>query len=258
VDTRTYFDNYGVVIASTAGFWTATHLLILLNAVLALCAVASTVAALRATKSTEKLVEATNDQVMTLSRQVDIEQQQLDQEKSVQLDSVRPLVADVPLGVKVMMPPESGASKPIDRGSVVWAKDTDNVIRISVPFRNIGAGPAFIHKVFFTPSVGIVVWGESMSNVVPIGEMSNAYYWFTEGSGYSSRADSWLEAGHIKVGIWYSDIGTNQRFQSVLEVEKKESLLSGFAVKRVLIYRCDEQWLREDEPFVQTGVAPDS
>jgi hypothetical protein len=244
------------MIATATGFWTATHLLILLNAVLALCAVASTVAALRATKSTEKLVEVSNEQVETLSKQVEIEQQQLDQEKSVQLASVMPLIVDVPLGIKVMLPPESGASQPMDLAAVYWAKDPDKVFRISVPFRNVGAGPAFIHKVFFTPSVGLVTWGDSKSSVVPVGELSNAYYSFTDGSSYYTLVDSWIAAGHMKVGIWYSDIGTNQRFQSTLEVELQKSLLSDFAVKRVLIYRCDEHWLREDEPFVQTGVAP--
>lgn len=255
MDTQHDVDNYGVMIASIVGFWTATHLLIILNAVLASCAVASTFAALRATMSTEKLVEATNLQGAALAKQVDIEQQQLDQEKSVQLASVMPLIVDVPLGIKVMMPPESGASGPIDLGAVYWERDADNVVRISVPFRNVGAGPAFIHRVFFTPSVGLVTWGESRSEVVPVGELSSAYHGFTEGSGYYSLVDSWIEAGHMKVGVWYSDIGTNQRFQTVLEVASQENLMSSFAVQRVLIYRCDDQWLREDEPFVQTGEA---
>jgi hypothetical protein len=57
----------------------------------------------------------------------------------------------------------------------------------------------------------------------------------------------------MKVGVLYADFGLQQRFQSVLEVGPLEN--GKFMVNRVSLYRCNEQWIRDSEPFVHTGEA---
>jgi hypothetical protein len=239
--------------ATTAGFWTATHTLIILNAVLAAGSLITAGAALSSIKGTKGLVGATQEQVKLVGSQVKIEQDQLDQQRAVQLAGVTPLIVDLPLGTKIVMPSQSGASALIDLGEIVWRKDFDGVFRISVPFRNVGTGPSFIHNVLFSPSAGLVVKGRTKSGVVPVDEHSYAFYSFNADSSYFSLAESWLAIGQMRVAIQYTDIGTNQRFQTDLDVKRNPVPTSEFEVFRVQIFRCDVQWLRENEPFVETG-----
>jgi len=236
------------MLGSTHEFWTATHVIIAIDLLLALGSLGTAGAALWSIRDTKELIRGTNDQVA-------IEQGQLDQQKEVQLASVMPLIVDVPLGVAVVMPPESGASLPLDRGAIEWRKDSDNVVRLSVPFRNVGTGPAFIHKVFFTIEPGLIVWGRSRSAVIPVGEISAAYYWFGPETDYFTIADDWMEKGHIKVGIRYTDIGSNQRLQSTLQVRPHRTLLSNFIAQRAEIYSCNENWVPGDQPFVTAELS---
>ena len=65
---------------------------------------------------------ATEKQVSLVASQVEIERDQLDQQGAVQLASVMPLIVDLPLGTKVVMPPESGANAPIELGEIAWRR----------------------------------------------------------------------------------------------------------------------------------------
>lgn len=237
--------NNVIVIANAQSFWTSAHVVILLDGLLTAATLVTAVIALLAVRGSES-------QLKLLAAQVKVEQDQLDQQKSTLLASVMPIIADVPLGGNVAKYIVEGTERFIDLGEIVWGtRDGEDVIKISVPFRNIGSGPAFIHKIVFTPSIGLVVEGMARGGVAPVGEVTCAYHYFTEGDQYHSLSTDWLATGRMKVGILYADIGMQQRFQSVLDIGPLAN--HKFMVEQVLIYRCDSNWVREASPFVESG-----
>ena len=243
--------SHDVPMIATTSWWTANHILILLNGVLAAASVGAVMASLLTIKSTNRIVTATEDQAKKLGEQVDLDRDLLEQEKQVLLASTTPLLVEVPLGVVIEKVEFHGVHE-LDQGRIYWEKDRNDQIAIRVPFRNVGSGPAFIHRVYFSPNVGAVVKGWTSSGVVPVGELVNTYYEFTPDSTFYSVRNEWLEAGHIMAGILYSDLGSNQKFQSVLSVQRTKDSGSFFA-SQVLLYNCDDNWSRETDPFVQTG-----
>lgn len=239
-----------MTVASTS-WWTANHILILINGVLAAASVGAVIASLKTIKATSRVVTATEEQAKKLGEQVEVDKELLEQEKKVLLASTKPLLVEVPLG-KVLEKIQFHGVHELDQGRIYWEKGRDEGISIRVPFRNVGSGPAFIHRVYFSPNVGTVVKGWASSGVVPVGELVNAYYEFTPDSPFFSVRNEWLATGHIMAGILYSDLGSNQRFQSVLSVQRANDSESFYA-DQVLLYNCDENWIRETEPFVHTG-----
>jgi hypothetical protein len=251
VDLLADLSNDVLMTVASTSWWTANHILILINGVLAAASVGAVIASLKTIKATNRVVTATEEQAKKLGEQVEIDKELLVQEKRVLLTSTKPLLVEVPLGV-VIEKVEFHGVRELDQGRIYWEVDRNERIGIRVPFRNVGSGPAFIHSVYFSPNVGAVVKGWASSGVVPVGELVNAYYEFTPGSTFFSVRNEWLAAGHIMAGILYSDLGSNQKFQSVLSVQHAKDSESFFA-DQVLLYNCDENWIRETDPFVQTG-----
>jgi len=236
---------------SSVSWWTSTHVLVLIDSILALSSLLAATAALSTIKSSNRVVSATEQQANALALQVDIEVQQLNQAKDVLLTSVRPLLVNVPRHTHSRMA-GINRSNEIDLSEIYWGVNGDSII-IRVPFRNVGTGPAFVHRVFFSPKVGVVMEGTATSGVVPMQELVWATYVFAPGTDFYGLKDELLEKGMIDVGIQYSDLGGIQRLQSVLEIGKGDSKLYRFAAKRVRLYKCTDQWVPESEPFVESG-----
>ncbi len=54
------------------------------------------------------------------------------------------------------------------------------------------------------------------------------------------------------VGVKYSDVGDNQRTQSVIYFSMVDD--EGLKTDRVELYHCDGNWIREADPFVSSLV----
>jgi hypothetical protein len=216
------------------------------------------VSAERQATASEKQSAATDKTVSAAVDQLDLGREQLEQERRALLASVRPLLVDVPLGAFLRGDRQTGTYGH-DQGSVTWIRDLRlQSYRLSVPIRNIGNGPAFIRQTLFATGPTQVFEGKVDRRVLAADELGNALLNVTQAEPNHSVMDAAFQqaVGHIAVGVKYSDLSGDQRWQSVLHVVRTAGPQNGRTeVVQVLIYRCDENWIRDNEPVVLTGVS---
>lgn len=237
----------------------------ILNCVLAFAALVSVWASLKVARSAESQAKSTNDTVDTANEQLKLGRESLAQERAALQASVRPLLADVPLGVYV--PEGNEGFRPIgirmlnpDKGRILWTRMDDNTIEVRVPVRNIGSGPAFIHDAFFTSGPGVVVEATLDHQVIPVGELARVSVTILATEVlHGPVLSAFMQGLELAVGVRYSDSGGSQRTQSVVvftcddTVENPQRRDGDIA--RVEFYTCDEQWMRATEPYLSTGAS---
>jgi len=65
-------------------------------------------------------------------------------------------------------------------------------------------------------------------------------------------------APSISVGIKYSDIGDEQRTQSVLRLERGLPSDRVFIVRRLTLHACDDNWIRATDRSSEPGLRPNN
>ena len=138
--------------------------------------------------------------------------------------------------------------------------DSDGGLVITVPVRNIGAGPAFIRKAMLSGSTGFLFETTIDHRIIPVNEIAT----IRVGVAADMPGKRDLAAlDEVEVALSYSDIGASRRRQTVLKMSFGGRTTyqegTGLAhsqrgrVRDVELYGCDENWTRADEPWVRTG-----
>lgn len=164
---------------------------------------------------------------------------QLRQGQAAISTSIRPIIADVP---KL---PE------YDRAGEVTFEVSDAMVRIIVPVRNIGLGPAFIHDAFLERWQQSKQAGTTLHKVLPRDESTP----FVTTIAAGDSLFDWIRSRPkvVAIGITYSDIAGNEKTQSVLHLGGPDYTTS-YSVQMVQLFECDNDWKRKDQPFAYTGL----
>lgn len=232
-----------------SGWFTATHILVLTNMVLA-------AVALLTIRSSNRVARASEQQAVKATEQTDVSKQTLEQERAALLASVRPVVAEFPLGISITDERRDGSifTPARDQGQVSFDCDQANTLSLIVPIRNIGAGPAFVHhaRVKIIPSA--VVEAIVSHEVIPSdGERAIVWIDVPEIHPYHEALFAAERSGGLDVAVFYSDLDGVQRTQTVLHIEMGSSSnpwrdQAGF-VSGIQFYECDTQWVPADDPI---------
>lgn len=183
------------------------------------------------------LVQETQKQVAASNAQVDLADRTL-------LASVRPLLVDVPLATFWV---GEGIERR-DRGVIRLepSQDAAGWLMLSVPVRNVGAGPALIESLKAELPAGIVVdqvIGRMLHSAVPTGELSRMQ--FEIQTKLDVQGALAIATGHdssVYVSVEYRDMARAQRLRSRLEIFGSPA--AGFRAFATELYEDDP-----DTPF---------
>ena len=219
-----------VLAAASPGWWTTEHGLLVANLVLASVAVLSILSS-RAS---------------------------LSQEREALQASVRPVIVDVPMGVYMTGEKRMGKYRTAssDRGLIVFARVHDESLFLSVPIRNIGAGPAFVDQAWLgMPKAGTVVNVDHQ--VIPANELAEVWIELPKSSHLHESLGKAHLSGEYWVRVNYFDLSGRQRFQTVIQIVTKasgpEQRERSTRVKNVELARCDRFWRTDRKSRVTTG-----
>jgi len=186
-------------------------------------------------KATREQSAVASAQLIKSAEQLALGREQLEKEREALELSIRPILVDVP-------------AEDLRRARIV---DTNDVIEVTVPVRNIGGGAAFVHEALFTTGVGNVDSAEVAQTVIPSGETTVINRRLPRAHPLFGQIHR-VRPVEVAVAVKYEDIAGNQRMQSVVRVV---CLPDDFGVVRsVEMYNCDDRWIREADPIVQTGA----
>jgi len=245
------------------GFWTATHVLIVLNGVLAVAALGTMFVGVLAIRASNRLAASSEDAVGVASDQLDLVTEQirlgygqLELERSSLEASIRPVVVDVPVGLYL----GEGGLIGQDRGEISCTFGTDQSIDLSVPVRNIGSGPAFVRRALLTTGPGNVLDAEANRRVIPTGELAKIFIKVRpDFIGHGAVAAAVTSVGALAVALEYSDLGGEQRTQTLVHLYRFRSAdghsQGHFLVEQVELFPCDDNWVRQDKPDASSGSA---
>jgi hypothetical protein len=208
---------------SSPGFWTATHVLILLNAILAAGSVSAVVAAIFSIRSSNRVASATEKSV--------------EQERRSISAAIRPIVGDVPLD-------RSSRTKGTPPTGFIYGMDFDGKMGIEVPFRNIGQGPCFLKNIAVIGADKVTVPAVASVGVLPPLEVGSVSLQLKIGEyGYEAVTNAMI-AGEWVVSIFYHDSAGDQRSHTNFTIRHGAYNRSGqWAVDLVELWTCDEDWL---------------
>jgi len=254
-----------VAVEHAAGWWTSNRVLVILTCVLAVASLGSVIGSLWLARSAKDQADATRETVKTASDQLELGRESLAQERAALQASIKPLLADVPLGVYVSEQQDGFSSIGIrmrnpDKGRIWWYRADDNSIYLDAPIRNIGSGPAFVNAVQVMAGPGNVAEALLDHQVIPVGELAKVSATFLPGEPSHGQFLSAFIEGHVlAVGVRYSDSGGSQRIQSVIyftfEDTAENPQQRDGAVTKVEFYECDERWVRMADPYLSTGAS---
>jgi hypothetical protein len=235
-------------VLTATGFWTANHLLVLLNAVLALATVAAVGVSITVARAANRQATATDNTVKATNDQLILGRDQLEQEREALLASVRPLVVDVPLGAFV----DYRTAQEIDQGAVRSLLGGDGSIILHVPIRNVGVGPAFLRTAMLLPRPGTILIATTTGNVLPTNELGAVDILASVSDEAFPIVKASRLAGSLVIAVDYADLGGQQRTRTLLHLGQTSNETA--PVTQVQLFRCDEKWVRESEPIVSTGT----
>jgi hypothetical protein len=231
-----------------SGWWTANHDLVIFNALLAAAAVGTMTVGLLTIRSSNRVAASAAEQVNQGLNQLELGKEQLAKEREALQATFRPIVVEVPVDFLPTQRREAG--EPPDRGAVFW-HETNEADVFSVPFRNVGSGPAFIHQAILTTGPGNVFEAQTAYRVIPTGEIALVAFSVAAGDPGFPVAKTAFVAGKFLAALQCSDIAGGQRTQTVLHLMRFPS--GKFEVIGLQLYHCDENWIRANEPFIKSG-----
>jgi hypothetical protein len=205
------------MILSQSGFFTATHILVIVNVVLAASATATAIVGLMTIKSSNRVVS--------------LSKEQLELERQALQASIKPLVI------------ARGQHGDVDADY----RNLNNIeSQITMTVVNIGPGPAIVHSSFLEDGAGHVFEAQSDKKIIEA--LSGvATIW---GSMPTSNWKPAITSNEIHVGINYSDVADSQRTQSLLTLCNPRTNL--FRLHKFEVYLCDAKWGR-GELQVESG-----
>lgn len=174
----------------------------------------------------------------------------LRQERQAIQGTTRPVIVDVPL--RLYMREVSTRMDEPDMGKIRWFRPTSPVsIQLTVPVRNIGAGPAFVWGSWFgAPGYDHVA--DVDHQVIPADELAVISIEVdTSSTLYPAMARASEEGGMFSVTLSYTDLG-KQHYQSVVRM-MTASPPGNADVLNVELRRCDKDWKVESDSAVVTG-----
>lgn len=154
------------------------------------------------------------------------------------VDLTRALLVDIPSDLadtatrKVQFPSGTTITAHVGR-AVITKEESEPFASVAVPFRNVGAGIAFIESVFVSSGPGQSYEGEAPTKVVPSGEFARAVFSIP-------RSDAHLQAlidnrslltAHIK----YTNAAGADPLQTDLQIEADSGHGSGLIITGVCI-----------------------
>ena len=237
----------------THWFANTNHILALANVVVALVAVVAIIFSGKVAKASEKTIEIAGEQI-------GLGQATLEQERATLLASVRPVIVEVPLGVyRTEGRKEGNILYPtVDEGRVEFDIDRDHSFSIMIPVRNIGTGPAFVHSAMITSNPGSLTTAFVDHQAVPQGELAHVSLDVPSDDPFHQAVVNVHLTGGLAAMIRYFDVGGVQRTQSVVRVSVRKPDEQEWSqriayVRQVELFRCDDNWIPEDAPFITTN-----
>jgi hypothetical protein len=248
--------------AHAQGFWTGTHTLILLNAILAAAALITALVGLLTIRASNRVAEATEksaasasestrvagEQVVLGQKQIDLGQRQLDQDLRALAASVQPLVTDVPLDQ--YRQPEVRQLGHHDLGAIVVNQINDS-LEILVPIRNIGSGPAFIRVGSIGGAVGMDVPAIFDREVIAAGELAFAAANVSQEHISYANLQLLTTEGTWRLIVQYGDLSGDRKFQSELKIRSQPE--KPYYIRQVRIRSLDSEWRTTTAPDIVSG-----
>jgi len=172
------------------------------------------------------------------------------QEKESLQAAFRPVIVDVPLGL--YMEPSKTNYNPDDLGAIHWRNEPDGVVRLTVPVRNVGPGPAFVYGSWVS-AVTADSKAEIDHQVIPPNEIAVISIETRRPTTMRKALEEALKpGGSYAVTLSYLDLSGTRRFQSIIHLATKDNPLRA-TVEWIDVHRCDKNWKVVVESRVVTG-----
>ena len=237
---------------STISDWfSATHWLVLTNVVLAAAALLTIRSSNRVARSAEEQASATKGTVEKASDQIELGRRSLEIEGQALLASTRPLVIDVPRTQRKEL-----------FLHYVTTNYQDDVV-ITALFRNVGNGPAIVHRAFFQFDLDEEVDAYVDYRVIAVGEVAKVTYQISFDEDVNQRIREAFFGDQLSAGLFSKDLSDTVHTLTLLHVGPRLIPDQGGrndeagTVQMIEIFGCSPDWSPASDPFISSGKRSD-
>jgi len=209
------------------GYWTTTHTLVVITAIVAVAAVGTMIAALVTTNSARRVAGAAEQQMEIATRGIGA--------------SVRPVIVTIP-------------GEAVQLGVTQFGSPSRRRVHMTFRIRNIGPGPAFVRDVQFGAGPGHVLAARCDKMIVAPGQEAQISVLVPDTDPeFPAAASAAARIGRdTDFTIRYTDVGGDQRTATAFYISADTSNIP--RVDRVQLYRCNANWALDGQPQVSAGT----
>jgi len=211
---------------TATGYWTTTHVLVVLTAIVVAAALATMVAALGTMRSARRVARATEGQMEIATREAGA--------------SVRPVIVTIP-------------GEAIQMGVSQFGSPSRRRVHIAFKIRNVGPGPAFVRDVQFGAGPGHVVAAQCDKMIMASGQEAQVSVLVPDTDPeFPAAASAASRIGRdTDFTIRYTDVFGGQRTATAFYVSPDTANVA--RIDKVQLYWCDVNWALDGQPHVSAG-----